>query len=73
MSEIAIGLRYFSDSLQELPAFLDPTTASVPVKAERIKAMRPDVAMAYNALAKLAGHDRVDEVIQPPEDESDGS
>lgn len=70
VSQAAIVLGYFGESILEVPGFRDPERESIPVEAEKIRAMRPEVAAAYNALAGLAGHDRVKEFIHPPDGET---
>lgn len=66
VSQAVMGMRYLGENMEEIPGFRDPTVGSVRYTAT-LTPLRHDAAKAYNALAKLAGHDRVGEVIHPAE------
>lgn len=66
VSQAVMSLRFLGESMSEVPSFDDPKTRSMPIEAEHLAPVRRDAVVAYNALAKLAGHDRTSEVILPP-------
>ena len=67
VSQCVMVLEGMRRSMPELPGFRnDPDLPFVQVKPDKIEPMRKETALAYNALAKFAGHGKEGEIIERP-------
>jgi hypothetical protein len=67
VSQAVAGLERIRQLMPESPPFAsDPDRAWVDVSADALEPMRRDAAAAVNALAKLAEHKRVGDLIERP-------
>ncbi len=70
VSQAVMNLEAFRQKMPETPNFREQTAKSgfVQVDPQKIIPIREEAAKAYNALARLAGHDREGELIERPGD-----
>lgn len=66
VSEAVMNIQFLSESVLKAPGFQGPgKSLYVELGAATVAPVRRHAATAYNALAELGGHRRVDEMINP--------